>query len=359
VTRLALIADPHPAAGYPAGALLADALREGWDAYMLGDSRGGEGADFALTLARAFLRRPAVTLRAVRPGTGPPRRELRAQTAALRPHLLHLPSSSTAEQWLALAGRVSSRTLVAVGSDDLAAAFDEPQRFRRTWEAADALHVESDVLAALLREHGIPAEKVFVVPPAADPELLRREPPVRRTGRLHILSVGELSWTQGYEHAIAAVRLLGDRGIAVRYRIVGRGSHEPAVNFARHELGVADRVEIVDPAAPGDPHEHLRWSNVLVDAATAASSPTVILDAHAAGVPIVSATPADDGRSRVLAVAPFDPEALADAIARLAEDEALRARLAHAGREDARALPGRETQVSRLRALHRRLVDRA
>ncbi len=66
---------------------------------------------------------------------------------------------------------------------------------------------------------------------------------------LRLISSGPLIWEQGFEHSVHAVRLLLDMGVECTYRLLGEGLYLVAVAFARHQLGLAERVDIVSPAA--------------------------------------------------------------------------------------------------------------
>jgi colanic acid/amylovoran biosynthesis glycosyltransferase len=276
----------------------------------------------------------------------------------LAPQLLHLPSARTAAAWIGLAGRLGARTLVNVGSDDLSAiAFDRPEVYGLLWSTADCFHVESETLAELLLRQGAPAHRIVVIPPTVDQPLLgERSRSESGAEPLRILSAGPLSWTQGYEPAIQAIRVLQDRGIPSEYRIVGRGAHLDAVVFAIHQLGLKDRVQVIESCSPTELRAQLRWAHVFVQLAVVPSSPKTILDAHAAGVPVITTAPPDEQPDSVLAVPALAPSALADALARLQRDEALRTSLVASGGERARRALTPAAQATRFRELHRALV---
>lgn len=385
--RIAFVVDPREGIGYPATALLTEALNDGWDAHVICDCRAGlepsdlhglpkevifarvhpvpsscsrrsARIDAAIALARSLRRGKAAALRELKPRTGPPRHALRTLTVGLRPQLLQLPSARSALDWSTLAARVGARMLVSVGGDELSAAvIDFPEVYRPLWAAADLVCVESDALAALLRQHSSAAARVVVIDPAVDEQLLSTAPRASDwTGPLRILSVGSLSWTHGYEHAIAAVGLLRDRGIECQYRIVGQGAHQDAVVFARHQLGLEGCVELLEPGTPDDLREQMRWAQMLVNFAVVPTSPKAVLDAQAVGVLVLSTEPPDDDADSVLPVPPLQPEALSEALTLLMRDESLRAGLIRAGRLRALRAPSRATQVARFRELHRELV---
>jgi glycosyltransferase involved in cell wall biosynthesis len=253
-------------------------------------------------------------------------RELeRAPVAGRRVDVLHLPSAALAREWLPAAARLRARTIVSLRADE-AAATD-----RRAWSGVDALHVGSEAMASRIANGTRPV----VIEPFADPALLAAEPAGPAPGQpLRVLSTGALSWTQGYEFTLAALRELAERGVPFECRIAGAGPHRDAVAFARHQLGLDDSVALVEPGDRDAARAHLRWAAVLVEVPVLAPSPQALIDAWAAGVPVVTtAGPAS------LTVPPRDPEALAGALARLAADAGLRARLGAEGRALARAAP--------------------
>jgi colanic acid/amylovoran biosynthesis glycosyltransferase len=163
--------------------------------------------------------------------------------------------------------------------------------------------------------------------------------------QLRLVGIGPLSWMQGYEHALSAVRLLIERGVACAYRIVGCGVYFDAVAFAAHQLGLVGCVDLVQPHPRADLRAHLRWAEVLIDSSVAAVSPRPIFDAHAAGVPVVTTEPAHSDAA--LVVPRRDPGAICDALDALVRDGGLRARLVAAGRRRALQRQNEVFQVPR------------
>jgi glycosyltransferase involved in cell wall biosynthesis len=208
------------------------------------------------------------------------------------------------------------RTSRITGEEADRHAFDDPHVARRL-QAVTTIEVEGDALAELLLARGY--ERVEVVPPEADGRLRDLgEPRERGDDVLRILGVGHLSWTQGYEYALQGIALLAERGVGCRYRIVGRGEFADAVAFARRQLGVERLVELVPDHDLGLP-EHYAWADVFLSAAVAPRSPQVLVNARAAGLPIVTTElPFEPGKHDAL-VPRRDPGAIAAALARVAE----------------------------------------
>lgn len=249
-----------------------------------------------------------------------------------RTDVVHL-SDATASRSIDAAG--DAAIVVGFCGDDLgAAAIEDPAIYRELWRRARAVHVESEALGRLAVRLGAP-EGVAVIPPVAVAASQRDRP--RHDDVLRIVSVAPVTWIEGHEDALQAIRLLVDRGVCCQYGIVGDGPFVDAVEFARHQLGLEEEVEL-DSEATGD---------VFVSAALAPTSPKPVLDAMAAGLPVVSTDPFGPA----FAVPRRDPEAIAAALERLAGDGELRRRLGEEGRRHAAAF-GVEEQIRRYLELY-------
>ncbi len=176
---------------------------------------------------------------------------------------------------------------------------------------------------------------------------------VPRDGRLRIAWAGRLVADKGVDDLLLALRHLCDRGVDASVTVLGDGPARPDLEATARGLGVATGVDwrgfVADRAAYLDA---LRGHDLFVLSSRTEGVPKVVVDAMAAGVPIVAtrvgavAELLADGRFGRL-VAPTDAAALADAIESLAGDEAERGRLRHEGLMFARAHT-RAAQAQRL-----------
>jgi glycosyltransferase involved in cell wall biosynthesis len=201
-----------------------------------------------------------------------------------------------------------------------------------------------------------------VIAPATDPDVF--SPPPRgeaHTGPLRLLCVGPLRWSQGYEHALHALRLLLDRGTECELRIAGSGEFAPAVAFARYQLGLEDRVTLIEPTGAAELRDEYARADVFVSAAVVEGTPRALLDSQAMALPAVVS---DAGRApdsmdgTGLVAARRDPEALADSLARLAADAAMRRRMGERARKRAEAIAADE-HLDAFGALYSSLASRA
>ncbi|MGH2991963.1 MAG: glycosyltransferase family 4 protein [Solirubrobacterales bacterium] len=291
-------------------------------------------------------RRPAELLRYLRARgeAGPFDRRL----LELRPDLIHFHSGSAAWKGMRLKNILDCRVVVSFREDGADLDVPDPALL---WEADLLLFPDEDgVERAAAR--GCPRERAEVLPPplTLDPRL---DGPRPQAGPLRVLSAGPLTWAHGFEHSVHAVRLVLDMGIACEYRIVGRGDHLLAVAFARHQLDLAQHVELVSPDGGNPLMEELRTADVLVDpAVTDTISPTPLIAAQALGIPFVATRrdglPEDAG----IAVPRRNPRAIADGLAILAGDPAVRERMARAGRAGIGRYPTLEEHLLRLEDLY-------
>lgn len=246
---------------------------------------------------------------------------------ALEPDLVHFHSGWAA--WKETSGAQPRDFAVVIGLREDGQDLRVPD-LERLWRSAGLLLFGARSSLERAAAQGCPVERCAVLPPPArSPGTAALAGDGASAGVLRMLSVGPLTWEHGLEHSIQAVRLLADMGVPCEYRIVGEGSHVGAVAFARHQLGVQGQVELLGPDGHDGLEEQVRWADVYVDPAVTDTTPATGLDtALLHGVPFV-ATARDralpDGGG--LTVARRAPREMAEALARLANDPALRAQM--------------------------------
>ena len=162
--------------------------------------------------------------------------------------------------------------------------------------------------------------------------------------RVRVVSVGRQVPKKGFDVLLRAIRLLRDQGVDVQLALVGEeGDATPCVHRLIDELRLGDTVELRGPCGQADLLQLYRGATVFALACQVADDgdrdgiPNVLVEAMAAGLPVVSTAVSGipelvhDGQNGLL-VPSGDPAALADAIARVADDRALRDRFARQGR---------------------------
>ena len=212
-------------------------------------------------------------------------------------------------------------------------------------EASFVVAISRDNLDEIVAEVGEAArDKVEVIHCGVDTERLRPGTTSATDRPFTILCIGTLHEVKGQAVLVEACRILRERGVDVRCRIVGDGEDEAMLRGRIAAAGLDATVQLDGRLTRAQVIEALGAADLLVAPSVVASNgkregiPVVLMEAMSCGLPVVASrlsgipelvTDERDG----LLVPPGDATALADAIGRLAADPALRARMGAAARE--------------------------
>ena len=219
--------------------------------------------------------------------------------------------------------------------------------YRLTLRRCDlVVAISEEVKQELIEEYGVPEEKVHLQPLGVDLDLFspQEEPPDPKKG-LRLVYIGAIARQRGLDTVIQALALLKEQGIPAELVIVGQGMQD-------------DIRRLQDLAKDKDVAERVLWQGYvphrriprILETCHIALSPLPPLRAYEVSSPakvfeylamkkVVIATDILAHRKIIrhgengLLVPPGDPEALAQAIASVYHDEALRRRLAENARE--------------------------
>lgn len=157
--------------------------------------------------------------------------------------------------------------------------------------------------------------------------------PRARDGMPTIMALGRLSPEKGFTVLIEAMAR-----VPARLVLVGDGPDRGAIEaaIARHRLG--DRVTLAGELPPDGVRAKLREADIFCLPSFSEGLPVSIMEAMAAGVPVVTTWIAGipelaENNVTALTVPPARADALADALGRLVEQPELGTRLAKAARE--------------------------
>jgi glycosyltransferase involved in cell wall biosynthesis len=177
-----------------------------------------------------------------------------------------------------------------------------------------------------------------------------------------IIAVGRLIPKKGFGDLIRTCALLLERGKSFRCEIIGEGPLENQLRGQIDELCLQDNVELPGAKPQAQLRRRLAAANVFVLPSVIDPDggmdnlPTVIMEAMATGLPVVSTNIGGIPEMIIenetgFLVQPGDAAAMADAIETVINDCSSAARLGHAGYERARALFSIEKNVRELCAL--------
>jgi glycosyltransferase involved in cell wall biosynthesis len=143
--------------------------------------------------------------------------------------------------------------------------------------------------------------------------------------------------------------------------IVGEGPEREAILAEAERCGVEHRVHL--PGFVAQPWRAAALFDVFALSSRSEQAPISVIEAMAAGLPVAAPRVGDVGamvatENGPLLSAPGDEAGLAQTLATLAADEALRRRLGEANRAKARAEYDEKTMIERYRALYWGLMGR-
>ena len=177
-----------------------------------------------------------------------------------------------------------------------------------------------------------------------------------------IVAVGRLIGKKGFINLIHACRLLADNRRPFRCEIIGEGPLEKELTRQVEDLGLQERVQLPGPKPQHEIRERLAAASIFVLPSMADPGggmdnlPTVIMEAMASGLPVVSTMIGGIPEMVIenetgFLVQPSDAVALADAIERVIDNRSLAQKLGKAGYERAKRLFSIEKNVRELCAL--------
>jgi glycosyltransferase involved in cell wall biosynthesis len=196
----------------------------------------------------------------------------------------------------------------------------------------------SEAIRRECERYGLDAAKAEVIRPAVDPQVFYPEANSKaQDGAFHVVSVGNLSWVKGFEYALEAVRLLADRGVDVRFDIIGHGPERHRLLYTIADLGLGERVRLLGRREPEEVRAHLRKADAFLLSSVTEGISNAVLEAMSTGVPVVTTDCGGMGEAVTDGVEGFvvptrDPAAIASALTRLAADATLRIRMGDAAR---------------------------
>ena len=303
-------------------------VRAAWDGAALAAIEPGKCAAVARAARRQSIRLPALVA-----------------LARQEPDIVHFEWNSAAIDYWPLVAIWRRPVVISCRGSQILVRPHAPGReefaraLRRTLDEASAVHCVADAVRAEAVQYGLDPAKARVIHTAVDAGFFRpaRERP--RDGMFRVASVGALRWVKGHEYALGAVRRLVDRGVRVRFAIAGDGvkSERQRLHYAIGDLGLEGVAALRGALDPAAVRTFLQESDAFLLASVSEGISNAALEAMACCLPVV--TTACGGMPEAVTdgvegfVTPVrDTEAMAEALARLAGDQALRKRMGQAGR---------------------------
>jgi glycosyltransferase involved in cell wall biosynthesis len=209
---------------------------------------------------------------------------------------------------------------------------------RWLWHDTDALVAVSNGLRSYAKEMA-PDLPIRVIPNAID--LSAFTPPLQREteGPVRLLYVGRFNTFKSVETLVTAVGRLSHLEVGeFELNLVGEGEQRPVLERMVSDLGLTRRVNFLGWVARDCIADHYRRADIFVTATTWEGMPNTVLEAMACGLPIVGTQASglrdlvhDDINGYLVPIK--DPDALAEALARLVDNGYERRRMGRESRK--------------------------
>ena len=200
---------------------------------------------------------------------------------------------------------------------------------RRIFATADRCVITTSAMAEIVAGHGIPRERIRMIPNYVDTDYLRPMPEMRRKGRVGF--VGRLDRQKNVFSLIEAMR-----GLDAELVIVGDGPHASALQEAAREHGV--RADFLGRVPHNELPAILNSCEIFALPSLYEGHPKALLEAMACGLSVVGADV--PGVREVLRhgqtgwLCDTDAASIAEALNRLLTDADLRQHLGRNAREE-------------------------
>lgn len=180
-----------------------------------------------------------------------------------------------------------------------------PLLYRMLYRHADAVICQSGAMGDTVAKEARCLGRVHVLPNPIDLLRVRAHVLVERNHWCgpgpHLLSIGRLAPEKRFDLLLLAVKLLRFQFPTADLTIVGAGGEEPALRALAAQLSLENVVHFAGHIP--DPEAWFVGATLLVLSSSREGVPSVLLEAAAAGMPIV-ATPALGGLGELLAARP-------------------------------------------------------
>ncbi len=249
-----------------------------------------------------------------------------------------------------------ARKLAVYGLERVAAAFSH----------AELVQNEEDV--GTLRRLRVPADKLQVLGNGIDLDRFRPDPDIRAEvraelgideGTVVVGAVGRLVWEKGYAELLEAARAILAGRDDTAFVIAGPFDADKGDPLSPTDLAAAEAAGVVFLGHRDDPERLYQAFDVYVLASHREGFPRSAMEAAATGLPIVACDirgcrqVVDDGTTGLLGPV-RDPAALQANIERLLDDSDLRASMAGAALDKARADFDQQSVIDRTLATYQR-----
>lgn len=236
----------------------------------------------------------------------------------------------------------------------------------RLWSLrhASVLHCVSGEMAKTVEHLSGRTKGIWINRPAVDVHRITATSHYRSSPTPLILCTGRLTWKKGFDYLLAALTRLNQQGHPFRVQIIGGGELQSVLRFSIEDMGLSSQVELCGFVPPDKVLEMLNAADLFILSSHEEGISNAALEAMACGLPVVTtnaggmAEAVRDGIDGFV-VPVRDIAAMADRIARLLADPALREQMGRSARARVEAEFSLERQARVFEEMYASVVKKA
>ncbi len=207
---------------------------------------------------------------------------------------------------------------------------------KKVFKRASGVSCVSSFLRDFLVQSGlIEKDKVKIIPMPVETKKFKFQKPLKKNNKT-ILCVARFTRQKGLDYLIQAIKVLFDKGFDFETKIIGGGPEKHYLEEMIKDLGLSERVFLLDGMPQEQLFSHYRESDLAVLPSIEEGFGLVLVEAQLCGRPVIGT---DSGgipdiiRDKVtgLLVKPEDPLDLAEAMEKVLVDSNLAERLGERG----------------------------
>lgn len=156
--------------------------------------------------------------------------------------------------------------------------------YKRLFKKEVKYHVLSESMKKGLIEQSISVNKIIKITPAIDIKLFSDNRIEKLSKKIHFATVSRLHYIKGLDYILEALSLLKKEGYDFQFTIIGDGNEKERLQFAVHQLGLADCVVFADKLLPEQVKAMLNTTDVYLQYSLQEGFCNAVLEAQAMGL---------------------------------------------------------------------------
>jgi colanic acid/amylovoran biosynthesis glycosyltransferase len=218
------------------------------------------------------------------------------QLSLLQKHkydIVHFEFSGLAIEYSNTIRKIKNRTVVSCrGSAEKVKPLSDEKRKQNLqiiFSLVDKIHCVSNDMATTVKVYNADANKIFINPPSVDAQIFTRTKSYNNnTGKIHILSIGRLTFQKGYLIGLLAIKELKSKGVDFVWTIVGDGPQKEELLFHINALQIADVVDLSGRKNRDEIIQMYNSTDIFFLPSVYEGIANVCLEAMAMEIPVVS-----------------------------------------------------------------------